>query len=365
MSNARSPREVCSITIGITCSYGLMLAPCCRGSTVSQTFLVFPSPASKCSLAPRDLDRNPLDIGGEPVERGAQPQVLAQPLVGSRLAQPRDGLVEVFVGLVDLLAPTPSTSSSEIVIPAWSATASSTSSRATDGAASARSDSTSWSGERPLSAMYASSERPRRSTLRARPLSSSRVRTSTSGPPAATSVAARACRPLPCGTAPRAPPRAARAGRARCRRATRRACRTRSPCAQARRRAAAGPSRGSPSASLDGARLVARRRESRPKPSRRRRRRRARSRAPARAVRRRARRRSRVRASSSITRSSTSDVAGLRGTFVDRREVGGRLLQLLHRLLDELRPESPARPREPRASSSRAARASAARRPSP
>src|SRR6266498_3756179 len=42
MSNARSPRDVCSITIGTTCcSSGLMLAPRYRKSTVWQTFQVF------------------------------------------------------------------------------------------------------------------------------------------------------------------------------------------------------------------------------------------------------------------------------------------------------------------------------------
>ena len=43
----------------------------------------------------RELDGDALHLGGEAVERRAQAQVLAQPLVGAALAQPRDGLVEV------------------------------------------------------------------------------------------------------------------------------------------------------------------------------------------------------------------------------------------------------------------------------
>src|SRR5438046_471372 len=46
MSNERSPREVCSITIGIN---GLMLAPCCRGSTVSSLAGRIPCRVSRCS----------------------------------------------------------------------------------------------------------------------------------------------------------------------------------------------------------------------------------------------------------------------------------------------------------------------------
>src|SRR3954452_14454273 len=50
------------------------------------------------------LDGNALDVARDAVERGAQAQVLAQPLVAAGLAQACDRLVEVVVDFLDLLA---------------------------------------------------------------------------------------------------------------------------------------------------------------------------------------------------------------------------------------------------------------------
>src|SRR3954451_12248598 len=52
----------------------------------------------------RELDRDALDVAGETVERRAQAQVLAQPLVAAGLAQSRDRLIGVFAGILELLA---------------------------------------------------------------------------------------------------------------------------------------------------------------------------------------------------------------------------------------------------------------------
>src|SRR4051794_13255466 len=52
----------------------------------------------------RELDRDALDVARETVERGAQAQVFAQPLVAAGLAQSRNRLVEVVVEFLDLLA---------------------------------------------------------------------------------------------------------------------------------------------------------------------------------------------------------------------------------------------------------------------
>src|SRR3954468_14753183 len=99
MSNERSPREVCSITIGTS---GLMLAPCCRGSTVSQSFRASPSRASTASRALRRVRPGCASRRGEPVERRTQAYVLAQALVGAALAKLRHGFVESVVGILDL-----------------------------------------------------------------------------------------------------------------------------------------------------------------------------------------------------------------------------------------------------------------------
>src|SRR4051812_23676791 len=92
-----------------------------------------------------------------------------------------------------------SISESVTSMPSWSATASSTSSRATESAASAPMRCTSSSALWPESWKYASALMPRLSRERPSPFSSSRVRASTSGPPtctfeASTSVSTAAAR---------------------------------------------------------------------------------------------------------------------------------------------------------------------------
>src|SRR6478736_5803343 len=81
-------------------------------------------------------------------------------------------------------SPSSSTWASGTSSSSWSATASRTSSRPTDRCASSRRRATSSSGCWPVIARNVSSWTPRLSTCRANPLSSSRVRASTSGPAA-------------------------------------------------------------------------------------------------------------------------------------------------------------------------------------
>src|SRR5881227_2896846 len=92
MSNARSPREVCSITIGIN---GLMLAPCCRGSTVSCRSGEIPCRGSRCSRA---RGRRRPGRALPPRRRGRGPCAAAA------LADARDGLVRVVAVRLGLLA---------------------------------------------------------------------------------------------------------------------------------------------------------------------------------------------------------------------------------------------------------------------
>src|SRR6266540_5006994 len=88
MSKARSPREVCSITIGIR---GLMQAPSGRGSTVSYRESPFPSPVSTAARGhvraragsaspPRRADRRPrAGEGPRESSRGSERRAPARP----------------------------------------------------------------------------------------------------------------------------------------------------------------------------------------------------------------------------------------------------------------------------------------------
>src|SRR5688572_3577985 len=107
MSNERSPREVCSITIGIN---GLMQAPCFRSASVAGgpqlrlllgLFLVG-SPDRLARL--RLLERDRLDLRRDAVERGAQAQVLAQVLVAAVAPHVLDHTVGVLSRRFRLLA---------------------------------------------------------------------------------------------------------------------------------------------------------------------------------------------------------------------------------------------------------------------
>ena len=180
MSNDRSPRDVCSITIGIN---GLMQAPCCRGSTVSSrvagfslsgvqsfsrglacsTEIGFTSAASRSSAA-----RNRRSSRSASCWPWAQMSAITSSASSSAVSA--CSRISCF------------TSSSVISIPHVSATASSASSRATDCAASAWSCAISAVSGAPVAAKYASGVMPRRASERTKPFRSSRVRVSTSGP---------------------------------------------------------------------------------------------------------------------------------------------------------------------------------------
>ena len=136
MSNERSPRDVCSITIGIS---GLIRSPCCRGSTISSRRRAFPCRASRSPRAPlrarprsasrpRRAGRAPPAAAGPRAATpgGRAPRRPRSPPRGRRPAASACSRIRAF------------TSSSETSMPAFSATASSASSRATDCAASAR-----------------------------------------------------------------------------------------------------------------------------------------------------------------------------------------------------------------------------------
>src|SRR5919204_5367926 len=118
MSNERSPREVCSITIGIS---GLIRAPLniSRVDWSSQRLLATGGPQFRLGLgsflvrSPDRfarlflLERDALDVGGDPVERGGEAQALTLRLVGSAGTELLDGSIGVFEafadGRVDLL----------------------------------------------------------------------------------------------------------------------------------------------------------------------------------------------------------------------------------------------------------------------
>src|SRR5579875_3628281 len=92
MSKNRSPREVCSITDGMTrLDGGFMLllhsSAAGRGSTVSlgRRLLLVGRPDRLAGLGLGERDA--LDLGGHPVERPLQPHVVAERLEAAALAQ--------------------------------------------------------------------------------------------------------------------------------------------------------------------------------------------------------------------------------------------------------------------------------------
>src|SRR5438105_9855900 len=102
MSNERSPREVCSITIGIRgLISGWLLAAGGPQFRFGRWFFLVGRP----DLLARGvlLGRDRLHLGGEPVERALEPQVLAQ-LVDSGLHDLLDRRVDVLAGGLRLLA---------------------------------------------------------------------------------------------------------------------------------------------------------------------------------------------------------------------------------------------------------------------
>src|SRR4029453_15222976 len=101
MSNERSPRDVCSITIRIN---GLMQSPCFRsgsGAWGPQLRLGFGGflVGSPDRVAPPGLlEGDGVAPGRDPVEGRAQAQVLAQVLLPAVLPQILDHLVGVLAG---------------------------------------------------------------------------------------------------------------------------------------------------------------------------------------------------------------------------------------------------------------------------
>ena len=143
MSNDRSPRDVCSITIGISGAHPVLLRrdpaePDRRGPQLRLAGGLLLVRRPDRLARGMGLRRDRLHLGGEPVECGAQPQVLAERLLvpvrpdvldhASR-SSPEAAVCSRIKSL---------TSSSETTMPTFSATASSASSRATDCDASAR-----------------------------------------------------------------------------------------------------------------------------------------------------------------------------------------------------------------------------------
>src|SRR3954466_14803713 len=102
MSNARSPREVCSTTIGIR-GIGALLLPLAAGGPdlrLLRRLALLRRPDRLARL--RELRRDRLHLGRDPVERLLHPQVLAD-AIGAALL---DELLDVLVALA-LLAELP------------------------------------------------------------------------------------------------------------------------------------------------------------------------------------------------------------------------------------------------------------------
>ena len=180
MSNERSPRDVCSITMGSAGSSGLLAAGCPQFRLAGGLFLVgrpdrlarrrglgarcgFTS-ATRRSSAARSR-RSSRSVSSWPCAQTSA--ITASGSSPGRLGLLADQALDVVVG--DLM-------------PALSATASSASSRATDWAASARICARAASGVCPVTSKYCSGAMPRRASERRKPSSSSRARVSTSGP---------------------------------------------------------------------------------------------------------------------------------------------------------------------------------------
>src|SRR3954454_7142450 len=87
MSNARSPREVCSTTIGTNGLIGALLRPCCSGPARSR--------AGRLRFGGRGWAGGRCELG-RAVECEPQPQVLAHPLFrvrGEQLLHERVGVL--------------------------------------------------------------------------------------------------------------------------------------------------------------------------------------------------------------------------------------------------------------------------------
>src|SRR3954453_12625135 len=99
MSKDRSPREVCSITIGIN---GLIWLLSASGGPQFRVGLgLFLVGCPDCLARGRLLGRDPLDVGCDQVERARESHRLTLGFIGARLAGLLDDLVAVLEALAE------------------------------------------------------------------------------------------------------------------------------------------------------------------------------------------------------------------------------------------------------------------------
>src|SRR5919199_2510638 len=101
MSNERSPREVCSITIGINGLIELLLAG--RGPQSCLCLLSFLLRGPELLARGREVGGDPLHLGRDAVERAREAKRLALLIPAARLAELRNRLVGVLVAEPELL----------------------------------------------------------------------------------------------------------------------------------------------------------------------------------------------------------------------------------------------------------------------
>src|SRR5581483_11260103 len=107
MSKKRSPREVCSMTDGMTRFDGCVMV---RGSLAAGGpkfrlgLLLFLVGSPNRLARIRELARDPLHLAGDAIERIAQPDVVAQGLEAAALAQAQERVVDVVARFAGLLA---------------------------------------------------------------------------------------------------------------------------------------------------------------------------------------------------------------------------------------------------------------------
>src|SRR5690348_14452200 len=107
MSKKRSPREVCSMTDGITRFEGCVMVSsslATGGPEFRLGLLLFLVGCPNRLACFGELARDPLDLGGHAIERVPQPEVLAQRLEPPALAQAQQGVVGVVAERFRLLA---------------------------------------------------------------------------------------------------------------------------------------------------------------------------------------------------------------------------------------------------------------------
>src|SRR5205823_12993502 len=107
MSKKRSPREVCSMTDGMTRFDGCVMCSSsltAGGPEFRLGLLLFLVGRPNLLARVGELSRDSLDLGGDAVERLAQAQVLAQLLEATALAETLQHLVRVIAKHLRLLA---------------------------------------------------------------------------------------------------------------------------------------------------------------------------------------------------------------------------------------------------------------------